>query len=158
MNMNKTKISLLCMLLAGISLITWAQEAPVMGKLGPVVGTELMIEGTFKAGKNSWVLVTKVNGKDLPEPKLISTCNLDPFTKIPTNTICRFKGVEITYVIKSIVDPKTGQECQQAASGRHFDFQVTEVLAPEGMKIREKKSPNKASEAIGTEAVPQPQR
>ena len=42
--MNKTKISLLCVLLAGISFITWAQEAPVMGKLGPVVGRHA--EGT----------------------------------------------------------------------------------------------------------------
>lgn len=118
----------------------------ITGELGYVVGTELMIEGTFKAGKNSWVLVTKVNDNDLPAPILISTVNLDNSSKIPTNVVCRFKGVEITYVVTPVIDPKTGHELQQQGSGRHFAFKVTEVLAPEGVETR-KKSPNQTSEA-----------
>jgi len=125
----------------------------IMGKLGYIVGTELMIEGTFKAGKGSSVLVTKVNGKDLPKPELVPTCNLDPHTMIPRNTVCRFKGVEITYVFTPVIDPTTGRASkQQALSGRHIDFKITEILAPEGVKIKEEKSPNKVPEDIGTNA------
>lgn len=132
----------------------------IIGHLGVIIGTDLTIEGTFQGGKNSWFLVTKVNGKDLPEPKLIPADNLDHSAKIPTNTLCRFKGVEITYVVKSVVDPKTGQECQQASPGRHIDFHITEVLAPEGANVREKKSPNHTSDDIrqSADGSPKPLR
>jgi hypothetical protein len=142
----RTWLALVLAALSGTIAQAQSDTNQIMGQLGYVVGTDLTIEGTFKAGKNSWLLVTKVNGKDLPEPRLIPTDNLDTSAKIPTNALCRFKGVEITYVVKSVVDPKTGQECQQASPGRHIDFQITEVLAPEGVKVRQKKGPNQAPE------------
>jgi len=114
-----------------------ADESPIIGKLGKPIGTELTIEGTFQAGKNSWLLVRQVDGEKLASPVLTPTDNLDPLARIPTNTVCRFKGREITYVVKSIVDPKTRREMQQASAGRHFDFMVTEVLAPKGLKTRD---------------------
>ena len=134
---RRTCIAVLLAALSGSIAGAQSDTNQIMGQLGHIVGTDLTIEGTFQAGKNSWLLVTKVNGKDLPEPKLIPTDNLDPSAKVPTNTLCRFKGVEVTYVVKSVVDPKTGQECQQASPGRHIDFQITEVLASEGVKVRE---------------------
>jgi hypothetical protein len=118
-------------------VIASAGEAPIIGPLGKPVGTELTIEGTFQAGKNSWVLVTTVDGQKLTHPVLVSTCNLDPLAHIPTNAVCRFKGKEITYVVKAVVDPKTGRELQQASPGRHFDFEVARVLAPKGLKTRD---------------------
>lgn len=99
----------------------------------------MTIEGTSQAGKNNWVLVTMVNDNKLSDLIMISTTNLDPFARIPTNTLCRFKGKEITYVVQEITDPNTGWPMQQASSGRHFDFKVTKVFAPEGVKIREEK-------------------
>lgn len=50
----------------------------IMGILGYPVGTELTIEGRYYAGKNQWLNVTKVNGKDLASPILIATDNLHP--------------------------------------------------------------------------------
>jgi len=139
---------LVALILTGaLDILADSDTNQIVGKLGFPVGTDLTIDGTFKAGKNSWVLVTKVNDKELPVPVLISTANLAYPVKIPTNVVCRFKGVEITYVIKPVLNPKTGEEMQQAASGRHFDFKVTEVVAPVGVKLREDKSPNKSSEA-----------
>ena len=85
------------------SLITlaaaYAAESPVLGQLGKPVGTELTIEGRFQAGKDSWVLVERVDGERLSRPVLIATGNLDPLARIPTNTVCRLKGKELTYVV-----------------------------------------------------------
>ncbi len=110
----------------------------LIGQLGKPVGTELTIEGTFEGGKNSWILVTKVNGEELAAPVRIATDNLDPFSPIPINTVCRFRGREITYIVQNQSDPKTGTT-QQAAPGRHFDFKVTEILAPKGVKVSAEK-------------------
>ena len=115
-------------------------EKPLVGKLGKPVGTELTIEGTFQAGKNRWVLVAEVNGEKLSPAVLMATSNSgDPLSGIPPNTVCRFKGKEITYVVQNIIDPKTGQPGQQPTGGRHFDFKVTEVLSPKGVKITDEK-------------------
>src|SRR3954470_13953074 len=122
-----------------IAVLVSAGETPIVGKLGKPVGTELMIEGSFLSGKNSSLLVAKVDGKKLSSPVLMPTDNLDPLAHISTNTVCRFKGKEITYVVRPDIDPKTGREMQQASAGRHFDFKVTKVLAPKGVKIRDEK-------------------
>lgn len=131
-------MTLFFLLLTSVAFVS-AGEKPIVGKLGKPVGSELTIEGTFQAGKNSWLLVSKVNEKKLTSPVLIPTDNLDPVAHISTSTICRFKGKEITYVVQSIVNPKTGRELQQASAGRHFDFIVTKVLAPRGVKTRDEK-------------------
>ena len=120
--------------------LPYADEGPLVGKLGKPVGTELTIEGTFQARKNSWILVSEVNGEKLSPAVLMATSNSgDPFSGIPPNTVCRFKGKEITYVVQNIIDPKTGLPGQQPAGGRHFDFKVTEVLSPKGVKIPDEK-------------------
>jgi hypothetical protein len=124
--------------LLSVLVFVSAGETPIVGKLGKPIGTELTVEGTFQAGKNSWILVKKVNGEKLPAPILIATGNLDPFSRIPTNTVCQFKGKEITSVMENQFDPKTGTT-QQAAPGRHFVFEVTEVLAPKGIKVKDSK-------------------
>jgi len=131
-------MTLFFLLLASRALVS-AGEKPIVGKLGKPVGTELTIEGTFQAGKNSWLLVSKVDEKQLTNSVLMPTYNLDPFARIPTNTVCRFKGKELTYVVQKVIDPKTGRDAQQALSGRHFDFKVTEVLVPKGVKTRDAK-------------------
>jgi hypothetical protein len=134
----KSLVTLSLLLLGSVALVS-ADDKPMVGKLGKPVGTELTIEGTFQAGKNSWLLVSKVNDKKLTNPVLMPTENLDPLAKLPTSTLCRFKGKEITYVVESVIDPKTGNEMQQAAPGRHFDFKVTEVLVPKGVKTIDEK-------------------
>ncbi len=103
---------------------------------------KMTIEGTFQGGKNSWLLVTKVNGEKLTNAVSVPTDNLDPLAHIPTNTVCRFKGKEITYVVRPIIDPKTGLQMQQASPGRHIDFKVTEALAPKGVKTRDELHPH----------------
>ncbi len=156
--MRHNRLTLVVCVVAVVALTSTVAKAQtdtnqIMGKLGYIVGTELTIKATFQAGKGSSVLVTKVNGKDLPKPELINTHNLDPHTEIPRNTVCRFRGLEITYMITPVIDPATGQyPKQQALSGRHFAFKITEVLAPAGVKVREEKSPNKVPEDIGTNA------
>ena len=134
----KSPTAVFFLLLTSVAFVS-AGEKPIVGKLGKPVGTELTIEGTFQGRKNSWLLVSKVNEKKLTSPVLMPTENLETFAHIPTNTVCRFKGKEITYVVQSVVDPKTGREMQQASAGRHFDFMVTKVLAPRGVKTRDEK-------------------
>ncbi len=141
-NMKARKIGLVFLILmAGISGFTFANEQPIIGKLGKPVGTELTIEGTFQGGKNSWILVTKVNEKELSSPVLIAT-SLDTFEAIKTDAGCRFKGMEVTYVVKPVIDPTTGKQGQQAAPGRHLAFKVTKVLVPKGVKIRKEEESN----------------
>lgn len=134
--MNNIRHGLLALLIGGCSGVLLAQDAPIMGKLGYPVGTELTIEGTFIGGKNRWVKVAKVNGKDLPSPVTISTRYLTEVSHTPPNSHCLFKGVEITYVIKPVLDPKTGKEMQQAGGGRRFDFEVKAILSTEREKTR----------------------
>ncbi|MDB6024067.1 MAG: hypothetical protein JWM68_290 [Verrucomicrobiales bacterium] len=134
----KSAIRVFFLLLMSVAVAS-AGESPIVGKLGKAVGTAMTIEGTFQDGKNSWLLVSTVNDKKLATPVLMPTENLDPFAHIPTNTVCRFQGKEITYVVEAVIDPKTGREMQQASSGRHFDFKVTKVLAPGGVKTRDEK-------------------
>lgn len=114
----------------------------IMGQLGHPVGTELTIEGAFGGGKNSWILVTRVNGTNLIPNVRIGSNLQHPGHNLETqiSIICRLKGYETTGVVPNR-DPG-----QQAAPGRYFRFHVAEVLAPDGLKIREQKSPNKASE------------
>ena len=148
--MRRTPLRLVVLVAAALpAAVAGAQTETnqIMGRLGHFVGTELTIEGTFKGGKNGWILVTKVNGRDLPTPVTVSTVYIPGVSRIPTNTICRFKGAEITYVIKPVVNPQTGEEMQQAASGRHLDFKVTEVIVPEGVKVREEEGADKAPKA-----------
>ena len=104
----------------------------IMGQLGYAVGTELTIEGIFGGGKNSWILVTKINGTNLiPNIRIASNLQHPGHNlQTQTNIICRLKGCERTGVVPN-KDPG-----QQAAPGRSFMFLVTEVLAPDGLKIR----------------------
>lgn len=134
----KSHIALFFLLLASVVLVS-AGESPLIGKLGKPVGTELTIKGTFQAGKNSWFLVTNVNEDKLTTPVLLPAQNLDPFAHIPLNTVCRFRGQEISYVVKAVIDRKTGREMQQASAGHHFEFRVKKVLAPEGVKTRDER-------------------
>ncbi len=134
----KLRTAVFFSLLSSVVLVS-AGETPMVGKLGKPVGTELTVEGTFQGGKNSWLLVSSVNGEKQAPPVLIATDNVDPFAHIPTNAVCRFRGKEITYVVRSAIDPKTGHDMQQASPGRHFDFKITKVLAPAGVKTRDEK-------------------
>ncbi len=117
----------------------YAAESPILGQLGKPVGSELTIEGRFQVGKDIWVLVERVDGERLSRPVLIETDNLDPFARIPTNTVCRLKGKELTWVVRDTIDPKTGRPGQQKLAGRHFAFMVTKVIAPKGVKTRDEK-------------------
>jgi hypothetical protein len=114
-----------------------------MGQLGYPVGTELTIDGTFGGGKNSWILVTKVNGTNLISKIQIASNLIHPGhnAQTQTNIICRLKGCEGTSVVPY-------QKGQQAAPGRHFFFIVSEVLLPDGLKFMEKKRPNHTSDGI----------
>ena len=142
----------LLLLLAGSSLAS-TNDLTIVGTLGKPIGTKLTIEGTFKAGKNSWFSVTKADGNNLSSPELIAISNLDPFAKIPVNTVCRFKGFEITYVVEDIRDPVTGRSQQQALSGRHFEFKITEVIVPDDITLRKEKSPNKTPAHVPLKAA-----
>ena len=135
-NMNVLKIGLLCFLTVLLSTLLFADDAqPVKGKLGYPVGTELTIEGKYKGGKGSEILVTKINEIELASPQYIST-SLNP-SKIPKDAFCRFIGVERTFIVESDKD-KTGEEPRrQIASGRHFIFEVSKVLAPDGVNLKE---------------------
>ena len=65
------------------AVLVCADETPIVGKLGKPVGTDMTVEGTFQGGKNSWLLISSVNGEKLTRPVLIATDNLDPFAHIP---------------------------------------------------------------------------
>ena len=120
----------------------------IIGHLGHPVGTVLVIEGTkVEPYKGYGFDVVKINGQELAKPIRIRLANVAHPFSVSTNTVCKFKGMETTFIIKPIVNPKTGEPLQQAAPGRYFEFNITEVLAPEGVKIKQDKSPNKPSEA-----------
>lgn len=115
----------------------------IMGKLGCPVGTELTIDGAFGGGKNSWILVTKVNGTNLTSKIYIASNLIHPGhnAQTQTNIICRLKGCEGTCVVPY-------QKGQQAAPIRHFFFIVSQVLLPDGLNFMEQKRPNPTSEGI----------
>ena len=133
-----------------------AAEPPIPGILGKPVGTELSVEGTFEGFDRNLLHVVKINGEKLSPAVIIQigmpTGDLGPFARIPTNTVYKFNGKEMTYVVEALIDPKTGKDWQQAVSGRHFYFMVSEVLAPEGIKIRDQTKQTEANKETG----PQP--
>ncbi len=147
--------------MAVLVTMAWAKEPPIIGKLGRIVGTELTIEcKRSPPWKGDYLLVTMVDGNELKKPVLLAVVNLAQPFNVATNVVCRFKGVETTYVVTPVIDPKTGEEMQQAAGGRHFEFKVTEVLAPEGVKIMKEDGPNHTSDGIRQPAdgSPKPSR
>lgn len=110
----------------------------VAGLLGYPVGTPLTVEGTRVEKSKGYTLnVLKVNRKDLLAPIRIRLKNITSPFDVSTNTICIFKGMETTFFVTD--DPKTGLPVTQAARGRHFSFVITEVVCPEGLKLREPK-------------------
>jgi hypothetical protein len=127
----------------------------IMGQLGYPVGTELTVDGTFGGGKNSWILVTRVNGTNLISKVQIASNLVHPGRNLQTQTniTCRLRGREKTGVVPY-------QEGQQAAPGRHFVFIVNEVLLPDGLEFIEKKRPNHTSDGIRqpVNGLPQPSR
>ena len=110
----------------------------IPGLLGYAVGTRLTVEGTRVEKSKGYALnVLKVNGKDLDQPVRIRLKNIASPFEVSTNTLCCFKGEERTFVVTD--DPKTGRPVTQAATGRHYTFVITEVVSPEGLKLRESK-------------------
>jgi hypothetical protein len=134
---------LVAILAASRCVIADSETNQVMGQLGHTVGTPLVIEGRkVEPYKGYGFDVSRVNGQELTKPVRIRLANVAPPFNISTNVVCQFKGTEITFIIEPIVDPKTGVQLQQAASGRHFEFKITEVLSPSTLKTGEEKRSN----------------
>jgi hypothetical protein len=152
----KMKIQYIALFLALSPLIVCAgsNTNQITGRLGLPVGTEVEIQGTrADRFKGCGLDVSALDGKKLDRPIRIRLSNLaHPFT-VHTNTICRFRGCEFTFVVTNQLDKATGIPLQQAAAGRHFEFMVQEVISPDTVKLKKERVRTKDC-TLSTEGAP----